>query len=126
MRAALARLVVPTPPWALECCFCSLLTPVALLAVYVAVVWALSAVVAAVLEEALVSALVLALALALARQAFASLFSGRAWAQSVATVSAPSLAPAALGRTKRLARGARVVLAVAVALLTTRLAGAAR
>ena len=89
LRAALARLVVPTPPsWVLECCFCSLSTPVALLAVHEAVVWALSVGVAAVLEEALVSVLVSVLVLALVpasvlvlvlvRRAFARPFSGRA------------------------------------------------
>ena len=83
--------------------------------------WALSVGVAAVLEEALVSVLVLASVQA--RQAFASLFSGRVWAQWVAILSAPCVALAALQQT---ARGARVVLAVAGARRTTQLTGAAR
>ena len=73
--------------------------------------WALSLGVAAVLEEALVSVLVLALVSALARRAFSSLFSGRAWAQWVATWSAPSLARSALQQTAvRVARVVAVVL----------------
>ena len=119
LQAALALLVVPTPPWVLGCGSCSLSTPVALLAAHEAAVWALFVAVAAILEEALVSVLVLALVLA--QQAFASLFSDRVWAQSVAILSAPCVALAALQQT---AREARVVLAVAVAQLT-RLAGAA-
>ena len=66
---------------------------------------------------ALMSVLVSAL---LARQAFASPSSSRAWAQSVATASAPSVARSALQQTARVAR------AVAGARLTTRLTGASR
>ena len=83
--------------------------------------WALLVGVAPALAEA--EALVSALVLALARQAFASLFSGRVWAQWVAILSAPCVALAALQQT---ARGARVVLAVAGARRTTRLTGAVR
>jgi hypothetical protein len=81
LQAALARLVVPTPPWAPECGFCSLCALVALryarqqschLAVYVVAVWALSVGVAAIQEEAPEGAV------ALVRQAFARLFSGLA------------------------------------------------
>ena len=94
--------------------------------------WALSVGVAAVLEEVLVSVLVLVLVLALVsvlvlvlvRKAFARPFLGRAWAQSVVTVSAPSVARSASQQT--VARGAQVVVGVRRKKnLTTHLAGAA-
>ena len=128
LQAALALLVAQALAQGCGCDFVlALWTLVAICAVETALVWALTAlqavrVVLALLLLVLVApALAEAEALVLARRACARPFSGQAWAQSVATASAPSVARSALQQT-----AAQVAQVVAGARRTTQLAGAAR
>ena len=129
LQAALALLVAQALAQGCGCDFVlALWALVAICAVVTALVWALTAleavrVVLALLLLVLVApalAKAEALVLVLARQAYVNLFSGRAWAQSVATVSAPSVARSALQQAAQVAR------VVAGARRTTRLTGVVR
>ena len=130
LQAALALLVAQALEQGCGCDFVlALWALVAICVVETALVWALTALQAVRVVLALLLLVLVALALAeaealvlvLARRACARPFSGQAWAQSVATASAPSVARSALQQT-----AAQVAQVVAVARKTTRLTGVVR